>query len=58
MTFKEYIRARGIQACANDWRVSRVTIYNWLNGKSWPTKTNVERIMKTTKFKPEHIYWP
>jgi hypothetical protein len=57
MTLKEYIRIRGVQNCATEWNVTRMTVYNWLNGKSWPSRNrHLPRILATTKLTAEQIY--
>lgn len=49
MTFKSWLIEMGAPSLTRKLKVSRMTVYNWKNGKSYPEVTQMKRIKKLAK---------
>ena len=59
MIFKEFLRSRGIR---QDWLAEQLgvkipIVWRWANGKSYPSKKNIDKILKIfRKDSPVHLF--
>lgn len=56
MTLPEYIRKHGVTVCAERFKVTERTVYNWLERKSFPQRAIREHVQKVSGLRTEQIY--